>query len=124
MENVATALVGEERSTGNTAAKLFSESGNLEKYTLIGKSLVDVAVAPGGTAVVVVPGPEVMVCCGVDVAGVVDVEDIGVVVDVGVFTGLVPQAARVRTNKSKQMPVMDPGIEVWRNERVGAVEAF
>jgi len=36
MENVATATVGEMRSTGNTALKLFSESGVLEKYTFTG----------------------------------------------------------------------------------------
>jgi hypothetical protein len=39
MENVATAMVGEERSTGNTALNLFRESGNREKNTLIGKLL-------------------------------------------------------------------------------------
>jgi hypothetical protein len=36
MENVATAVVGEVRSTGNTASNLSVESGNFEKYTLIG----------------------------------------------------------------------------------------
>jgi len=47
MENVATAMLGEERSTGNTALNLFRESGNREKNTLIGKLF-------GGTDVPVV----------------------------------------------------------------------
>ncbi|GLV56604.1 hypothetical protein KDH_34430 [Dictyobacter sp. S3.2.2.5] len=34
-ENVATAIVGDMRFTGNTAVEEFREFGNFEKYTLI-----------------------------------------------------------------------------------------
>jgi hypothetical protein len=86
-ENVATAVVGEERLTGNTAVKLFSESGNFEKYTLIGwYPLAGVAAELRGAVVAVAPVPKVTVCCGVDVAGL---ENPSVVVGTGVVFGLV-----------------------------------
>lgn len=80
LENVATAKVGEKRLRGNTAVKLFSESGSFEKDTVIECPLVGIAVELGGAVVAVALVPEVAVCCRVEVTGV---EDASVAVGVG-----------------------------------------
>lgn len=121
MENVATAMVGEERLTGNTTVKSFSELGNFEKYTLIGYPLAGVAVELESAVVAVTPGPEVTVCCGVDVTGGVDAP---VVVGVGVAPVLASQAERRRVNTRKSVLISGLEMMVRHDEWVRAVEAF
>ena len=79
IENVATAMVGEKRLTGNTAAKLFWESGNFEKYTLIDWDPLSGITVESGVVTLV---PEGGVCCQVEATGE---EGASVVVGVGVI---------------------------------------
>ena len=71
----------------------------------------------------VVPGPEVTVCCGADVVDV-DVAAELVAVDVGVFVGLDPQAARTSMTSKRTVLIIafDSGTE--RNECIRGAGTF
>src|SRR6266704_2074494 len=107
-------MVGETRSTANTALLLFRESWNLEKYTWIGYPVWDVAVVAGETAVVVSPVVEVAVCCRADVGVAGELVFVGV----GVFVEPDPHAERARKIKRRNVMMIAFESVTRRNECV------